>query len=399
MNNIENLLVLSYEWPNEYSGSGIAINTSLRAYLEVFDSVHFLCCTDVPISEKMKEDFPTVNFQHIPIQVPTIAVRFFLNLFSRWPAMAYQFGRKSVIKKVDALVFEYSHNRATAVIFEHIPVSILMHKCKSINSIEKVCVRSFDVLYKAFTGVSGDGNIIWRKIWDIEQNKIEFLERRSLVKADLKWAISLTDKEDYEEEGIHIDGVIGVSIDIDRLKMASIAQKKVATYLGSYDLRKKSGINSLVNEVWPMVIKVVPDAELHLGGRGSKNYENKKINVISHGFVESETKFLSIGAISINPQLVGSGIKLKSLNAMAARRVLIAFKNGLRGVGGEKNKHYYECETNEEMAKCIVNCMDDDFCSDSVLDSASNFVAHAYSYQSISANMVREISKVKRTEE
>jgi len=154
--------------------------------------------------------------------------------------------------------------------------------------------------------------------------------------------------------------VVGVEIDVERYRNVEEGDSTTVLHLGGHDMRKMQGLRRLIENVWPLVRAQRPDAKLCLGGRGSERLNDPESGIEGMGFVEDECEFLSKGAIFVNPQESGSGIKLKSLNALAAGKVLIAKQNGVQGVGGRNYIDYWAADSDEEMGEFILNMIEDE---------------------------------------
>lgn len=377
------LTVVTYEWPGQTSGSAIALESSLRIYLRYFDEITFIAITDLPMDVKLSQLFPRVKFVSIEIKISSPSVRFVRNGFSHWPAWSYYFRSKYVIAKVDEELALRSFDTQKTVIFEQIAPSVLMHLCKNIDDSDAVCVRSFDVMQTAFKGVDSSSNLIVKLAWRYEISRIRRLENKSLRLASKVWSITDVDCDEYRRLGINVSGTLGVAIDTEKFDTVSQGARLSVVYLGSFDIRKQSGLGLLLHEVWPRVRHRVPEAELHLGGKGSNSFHNPSLGIFSHGFVENENELLSVGTVFVNPQITGSGVKLKSLNAMAAGKILFSFENGIRGIEAEADVHFVLCSSADEMFEKLVRYFEGSNRWCNLSSNAREFVRANYSLNAL----------------
>ncbi len=93
-------------------------------------------------------------------------------------------------------------------------------------------------------------------------------------------------------------------------------------HVGTADTRKGADLLNFVSTALLLVMKVFPNARLVLGGKGTEMLSNADYNIVGLGFVDSDKTILQEGNIFINPQMTGSGIKIKSIIAMAAKKFL-----------------------------------------------------------------------------
>ncbi len=91
-------------------------------------------------------------------------------------------------------------------------------------------------------------------------------------------------------------------------------------HIGSMEwMPNRQGVSWLVNEVWPLVLEKLPEATLHLAGKGLKSDDElfEAEGVINHGEVESALDFMTNHGIMCIPLFSGGGIRVKLLEAMA----------------------------------------------------------------------------------
>ena len=91
-------------------------------------------------------------------------------------------------------------------------------------------------------------------------------------------------------------------------------------HIGSMEwMPNRQGVSWLVNEVWPLVLEKLPEATLHLAGKGLKSDDElfQAEGVINHGEVESALDFMTNHGIMCIPLFSGGGIRVKLLEAMA----------------------------------------------------------------------------------
>ncbi|MEY4568912.1 MAG: hypothetical protein RLZZ398_351 [Verrucomicrobiota bacterium] len=85
--------------------------------------------------------------------------------------------------------------------------------------------------------------------------------------------------------------------------------------------------------VWPAVIAARPDAQLHVLGSICNSFKNESLpNTIFHGFVENLAPYYQHAILSINPCLAGSGLKIKTVEALAYDQVVVTTPFGAQGI-------------------------------------------------------------------
>jgi len=91
----------------------------------------------------------------------------------------------------------------------------------------------------------------------------------------------------------------------------------------------------LANEVWPLVLQKIPNAELQLIGRTPAIEVidlARKSNISVHGDVESVFPFLASASVATAPLWTAGGTRLKILEALATGTPVIATSRGALGL-------------------------------------------------------------------
>jgi glycosyltransferase involved in cell wall biosynthesis len=316
--------------------------------------------TDTEQSSTEFDGIETVHFHQIKLNKLSEKKRFLLSLLLRVPAVSHQFTRKPVIAQLGELLKGISGDgRNSVFLFEHLAPCAAWFKVRGDFPSAQICFRSHDILTLAFRELAERSGFGMKQLLNWEVRRIQWLEEAMFAAADHVWAITEENREEYRENlGLECDGVVGVEIDVERYRNVEEGDSTMVLHLGGHDMRKMQGLRRLIENVWPLVRAQQPDARLCLGGRGSERLNDPKKGIEGMGFVEDECEFLSKGAIFVNPQESGSGIKLKSLNALAAGKVLIAKQNGVQGVGGRNHQDYWAADSDEEMAEFILNMIE-----------------------------------------
>jgi glycosyltransferase involved in cell wall biosynthesis len=91
-------------------------------------------------------------------------------------------------------------------------------------------------------------------------------------------------------------------------------------------------MRELVDTVWPLVRKRVPEARLVIAGRGTGGLGLAGPGVEVQGEVESASAFLRGLSVLLFPQRRGSGMKVKVLEAIASRVPVVTTAAGAEGI-------------------------------------------------------------------
>jgi glycosyltransferase involved in cell wall biosynthesis len=385
------LIVLAQVWPDQPFGGSIAMASSLRQYELGFDSVVYVGLTEKAVSQKTSQLYIKTNFVHIETDRGSLATRFLKSLLFSSPAITVGVGEDRIYERVKKVILSEQEYSGTlfGVCDDNVPA---VHLPRLKADFPKIlwAYRSHDVLHEAFSSFAFEGNWWMKLAWRYEIKRIKQFERNSVSSADYSWAISSEDKALLETKfGKSIQGVFDCDIDLEKYDSVDRGDTKSILYLGSADYRKKHGLTSFVENVWKEIASQerFSKCSLILGGKGTQNFKNSELSIDGLGFVDSDEDFLGKGMFFMNPQQAGTGLKLKSLVAMAARKVLITTPNGALGLGGTPGIHYVVAADATQMVLEISRLLDDPNGAIKIASAGRTLVEENFSYDAFGARI------------
>ena len=333
------------------------MQSSLMLYERAFDRVLYLCITDEPRMQRDNESYQRTEFRHFPIHRKNNFSRFLESFPTNLPAcIIHMKSRKLRRELIQVISVEIEKASKAWCIVENLAPSQFIPCLQNAFSDLTVVYRSHDVSELAFLPFAQKGSLISRAAWQWEIFRIHNLEARTLRHADRFWTITQRDSEVFARLHDRAScGVLGVQIDIERYIGVAAGASNRLLYLGSSDIRKAKGLWRFIKECWPLVREMNSEMEFWVGGPGTEQFADPELGISAFGSVHDECEFLGHGRALINPQDAGTGIKLKSLVAMASGKLLISSENGVMGViGGESGHHYIVSRDPEQMARDIA---------------------------------------------
>ncbi len=354
-------VVISPAWPSEHGGYGIAVRASLLVFTRFFHRVHFVSLDAKPQPEGTSWDHDIVKWTHFPVSQRPHWFYFLTSLSKSTPAAAARYtDTNDSVQLALRHIRESAESRhaSLAVIVEDIlPASLFPTIRKELPDVP-VAIRSHNVMSKAFAGFEKLGSLPRRRAWQMEQRKVRHLEQSVCESADRVWAISNTDCEEYQSRlGINPDGTFGVTLDAERYASVLPGDSQTVVHVGTADRRKGGGLAKFLQRGWPLVRQDVPQARLLLAGRGMERFAHTAEGVDILGFIPDDRTLLEKGAIFVNPQRIGSGVKLKSIVAMLAGKALVSTPTGIEGVVGAVGEDFVVGSDSEDIAGRIVALM------------------------------------------
>jgi len=176
--------------------------------------------------------------------------------------------------------------------------------------------------------------------------------------------VSPIEAKDFNEkigEDKSIDITIGVDYDYFSEEVTLNKKNNYIVFLGNmYVAHNKDAVNSFITEVFPSVLKKMPNCVFRIVGRCSQEYKNemeKNLNVEVTGEVNDIRKYVQDCTVAVAPLKYGSGIKTKILETMAMGVPIVTNEIGNEGLGLLNNKQVIIEENENNLAEKIVDLL------------------------------------------
>lgn len=170
-------------------------------------------------------------------------------------------------------------------------------------------------------------------------------------------------------------------------------------HLGAMDwMPNRESIEWLLDEVWPVVHREVPQAHLYLAGRKmpQKWMDSHIDGVTVVGEVPDAGYFIAGKQINVVPLLSGSGIRVKIIEAMAAGKAVVTTTVGAQGIEYTEGENLLVADTPEQFAAQIKRLVEDqDYCH-SVGEAAARLVAEHYDVNRLTSQLLQFYDKIEK---
>ena len=159
-------------------------------------------------------------------------------------------------------------------------------------------------------------------------------EAARLRRADLILAI-----QDEERQALQrlMPGkrVVTAGVDVDVVEDGGTPSGRKVLYVASDNPMNRKGLLDFLRFAWPQIRRDVPDAELLVAGRVSGTLEADVPGVIRLGLVDDLKPLYRQSRVVINPAVAGTGLKIKTLEALGHLRPLVTWPSGSEGLATE----------------------------------------------------------------
>ncbi len=140
-----------------------------------------------------------------------------------------------------------------------------------------------------------------------------------------------------------------------------------------------------VNDIFPSVLERKPDTKLYIYGSDLPSNLNFKYreNIVVKGFVNDLWSELINKSLVIVPLRIGSGIRVKILELLAAGINIITTSLGKEGIPVKNNKELLIADSKEEFADKVIKYFDNNYDAEMMINNGKNLISENYLWESI----------------
>ncbi|MEY3982963.1 MAG: hypothetical protein RL160_520 [Bacteroidota bacterium] len=226
-----------------------------------------------------------------------------------------------------------------------------------------ILLRQHNVEFRIWEKLAANSGIgLKRWYLNLLARRLKKYELSQLSKVDLVAAITEEDAQDmqrYCPEALMITAPAGIELPNDITEGDPLH----SYHLGSMEwMPNKEGVQWLLSEVWPKVKAVEPRAMLHLAGKGlSKDFfQELPEGVINHGEVPDAASWYAPFGISVVPLHAAGGIRMKTLEAMAAGKNVVSTTAGARGLPVQHLRELLIADSADAFADALLSLIQDE---------------------------------------
>lgn len=135
------------------------------------------------------------------------------------------------------------------------------------------------------------------------------------------------------------------------------------------------GLRWFLEAVWPRIRRAVPDAVFRVAGRLGESLPRAAQDVERLGVVERAADAYAAAHVVVNPVRAGTGLAIKTIEALAHGRALVATPAGARGVAEGAGRAFALADGAEAFAAAAIDLLGDPRRRRELAASASDFAA------------------------
>lgn len=176
-------------------------------------------------------------------------------------------------------------------------------------------------------------------------------EGRGLNRADVVIAIQDEERQIFEKECKQPVATVGHSVKIISNPTISPVGKNIL-YVGSGNEGNRQAVDFFVTEIWPHIIKKDTQVQFTLAGAICK-FHDKIPNCKLLGEVNSLEDIYQNSDVVINPAIIGTGLKIKTIEALGYGKPMVCTSHAAIGIDIEKSGLVIADEPEDIVTKII----------------------------------------------
>jgi glycosyltransferase involved in cell wall biosynthesis len=232
----------------------------------------------------------------------------------------------------------------------------------------------------------------------IDIAKITYWERLYWRTCKQLITVSEDDKVFIQEQLPQIPSIKVVSNGVDSTFFSETPPKTdpdpTLLFVGTFHWRPNvEAVEYLVKNVWPLVLKEVPNARLRIAGASPtakiQEFAEKDDHITVTGRVPDIRDEYGRAHVLVAPVLSGKGTRYKVLEAMASQTPVVGTAIALEGIGAEPGKHCLIGNTPEELAQQTIKVLRDRKLQQALGKAGRAFVTERFSWSRIGKDLLR----------
>ena len=231
-----------------------------------------------------------------------------------------------------------------------------------------------------------------RLLKQVDARRARRLERWAVDAYDATIAVS-----DDDARQLGTDIVVPNGVDTDAIRPTPLPDRPALVFVGTLGfLPNVEGIRWFCEQVLPEVARAVPDVRLTVVGRDPvpevRALASDRVEVVASP--PSVLPYVQQARVALVPIRIGSGTRLKALEAMAAGRPVVGTTIGLDGLGIVDGEHALVRDDAAGTAAAVTRLLQDDATAQRLVARGRAHVEQHYGWPTIGNRLVEHLEAV-----
>jgi glycosyltransferase involved in cell wall biosynthesis len=179
-------------------------------------------------------------------------------------------------------------------------------------------------------------------------------------------------------------------IEVDAVPTCESSQDLL--FVGANNVENEQGLQKFVEEALPIIRSRFPNMRLRICGRVGKHLAGED-NVYTSGNVEDLTPYYQKALLTINASPIGTGLKIKTVEALCHGRCLVSTPAGVQGI--ERHSDIFVlAETMQAFASRVTEILENPVRASAVGMRARQFAAEYFSPERVLGALARRLETI-----
>lgn len=285
----------------------------------------------------------------------------FLNLLSPLPFVAQKYNAPEMRKKIREII------KQKQIDIIHVDMLPLTTYINEFPNIPKILVNHNVESLRLYRWFQNEKNILKKIYLGIQYKKLRRYEINSMKHYDSCVVVSEADKSILEGLGVKSKiFVVPNGTDTEFFKPQGMEVNRYSViWLGHMDVHtNRDAAIYFWRKIFPLVLKKLPQVRMTFVGTSppAEIVEGAKVNdrVKTTGFVDDIRPHVEQAGVFVVPIRIGSGTRLKILDAMAMKKAIVSTSVGCEGLRVTNGENILIADTPEDFADRVVKVLTDD---------------------------------------
>lgn len=282
----------------------------------------------------------------------------FINLFSINPFVTQKYNASMFREKIKELI---SENNIDLVHVDMLPLAVYLNE---FGNFKKVLVNHNVESIRLYRWFKTESNFIKKYFLGLQWLKLKAFERAVIEKFDACVVVSEVDQQLLKEIGV-TNKLFIVPNGTDTNFFKPSEKKTVDNsiiWIGHMDVHtNKDAVLYFWQDIWPVLQKKHPQSQMVFVGTSPpkeiKEAAQKDDSVTVTGFVDDIRPYLADASVVVVPIRIGSGTRLKILDAMACGKAIVSTTIGCEGLDVSDGENIAIADGPEEFALRTIDLL------------------------------------------
>ena len=256
-------------------------------------------------------------------------------------------------------------------------------------------VQPLDAAYEWHRQVFEKSTGLRKTSFGVQYALTRLYERRIYEKFDACLVVTQLDKALLESLNPRIRcNVIPIGVDVDYFSPGALhAQPSCLVFVSN--MREPSAVAHVLDfyrEIFPLILRENPDVRLYLVGRPSREITSLSSDpsVTVTGYVNDVRPYMAKSTVFVAPEVLGTGMKNKVLQAMSMGKPVVTTTAGARGIAAKSGEHLIVADNFDDFARETVSLLNDQSFRHRLGAHARSLMKERYSWETVS-NTLNEV--------